>query len=71
MFKLSTTMVIDFAGCWLVEIICKALFADLAPKPIVLRGKERREKRRAEEKVAAAAAIAALTNGSADEKKTQ
>lgn len=70
MFKLSTTMVIDFAGCWLVEIICKALFADLAPKPIVLRGKERREKRRAEEeKAAAAAAALAVTNG--EEKKNQ
>lgn len=49
MFKLTTTMIVDFAGCWLVEIICKALFADLAPKPIVLKGRERREKRRLEQ----------------------
>lgn len=60
-------MVIDFAGCWLVEIICKALFADLAPKPIVLRGRERREKRRAEEE-RLAAIDAAQT---AEEKKIQ
>lgn len=43
-------MILDFGGCWLVEVLCKALFADLAPKPIVLKGRERREKRRAEQK---------------------
>ncbi len=42
-------MVLDFGGCWLVEVLCKALFADLAPKPIILQGRERREKRRAEQ----------------------
>jgi cation-transporting ATPase 13A1 len=42
-------MIGDFAGCWLVEVACKWLFADLAPKPIVTRGRERREARRAEE----------------------
>lgn len=42
-------MIVDFAGCYVIEIICKALFADLAPKAIVLKGRERREKRRAEE----------------------
>ena len=42
-------MIADFAGCWLIEILCKALFADLEPKPLVTRGRERREKRRAEE----------------------
>lgn len=42
-------MIGDFVGCWLVEIACKWLFADLAPKPIVTRGRERREARRAEE----------------------
>jgi manganese-transporting P-type ATPase len=49
MSKLTITMIVDFAGCYIIEIICKALFADLAPKPIVLKGRERREKRRAEE----------------------
>lgn len=42
-------MIADFAGCWLVEVLCKALFADLEPKKLVTRGRERREKRRAEE----------------------
>ena len=42
-------MLIDFIGCWLVEIICKHFFADLKPKPLITRGRERREKRRAEE----------------------
>jgi hypothetical protein len=39
-------MVIDFAGCYVVEVICKYLFADLEPKPMVTRGRERREARR-------------------------
>jgi len=40
-------MVADFVGCWLIEVGCKYLFADLAPKPFVTRGRERREQRRA------------------------
>ena len=63
MIKLTSTMIIDFAGCYIIEIICKALFADLAPKSIVIKGRERREKRRAEE------AKAAHANGT--EKKIQ
>ena len=42
-------MIGDLIGCWLIEIVCKYLFADLAPKPIVTRGRERREARRAAE----------------------
>jgi manganese-transporting P-type ATPase len=42
-------MLADFAGSWLVEIICKYFFADLEPKPLVTRGRERREARRAKE----------------------
>ena len=42
-------MIIDLAGCWVIEVVCKYLFADLEPKPMVTRGRERREKRRAEE----------------------
>jgi hypothetical protein len=30
--SLTFVMAADFIGCWLVEILCKALFADLAPK---------------------------------------
>jgi cation-transporting ATPase 13A1 len=40
-------MVIDFAGCFIIETACKALFADLEPKPLITRGSERRVKRRA------------------------
>ncbi|PVF98731.1 putative calcium-transporting ATPase [Serendipita vermifera] len=47
--KLTSVMIADFIGCWLVEVICKKLFADLAPKSIVTRGRERREARRAAE----------------------
>lgn len=42
-------MALDFIGCYFIEVTCKNLFADLAPKPLVTRGRERREKRRAEE----------------------
>jgi len=51
MFKLKLTlsMMIDFAGCYLIEVICKFLFADLEPKHLVTRGSERRVARRLEE----------------------
>ena len=42
-------MLLDFAGCWIVEKTCKYLFADLEPKEMITRGRERRSKRRQEE----------------------
>ncbi|KAF9070693.1 hypothetical protein BDP27DRAFT_583143 [Rhodocollybia butyracea] len=48
-FKLTSSMIIDLAGCWIIENVCKYLFADLEPKPMVTSGRERREKRRAEQ----------------------
>ena len=42
-------MVVDFVGCFIIEQVCKRLFASLEPKPMITRGRERREKRRAEE----------------------
>lgn len=42
-------MVVDFAGCWIIEKVCKHMFADLEPKSMITRGRERREKRRLEE----------------------
>ena len=50
--RLTASMVIDFIGCWVIESVCKYLFADLEPKSIVTRGRERREKRRASEELA-------------------
>jgi cation-transporting ATPase 13A1 len=44
-------MVIDFIGCWAIENVCKYLFADLEPKSMVTRGRERRERRRATEEL--------------------
>ncbi|CAE6501450.1 unnamed protein product [Rhizoctonia solani] len=52
-FRLTLTMVLDFAGCWVVEYGCKYLFADLEPKSLVTRGQERRQARRAIEEKAA------------------
>ncbi|WRT66585.1 uncharacterized protein IL334_003544 [Kwoniella shivajii] len=48
-FKLTTSMVLDFVGCWAIEKSCKVLFASLEPAEMVTRGRERREKRRLEE----------------------
>jgi len=66
--KLITSMVLDFGGCFLIEVITKYLFADLEPKPFVTKGIERRLKRRAEEAAAERARMAGLENG--NEKKT-
>ncbi|KAI0746432.1 endoplasmic reticulum Ca-transporting P-type ATPase [Daedaleopsis nitida] len=52
--KLTLTMVGDFVGCYVIEKVCKRLFATLEPKPMITRGRERREKRRAEEEKKAA-----------------
>ncbi|KAI0300122.1 endoplasmic reticulum Ca-transporting P-type ATPase [Multifurca ochricompacta] len=49
--RLTASMIIDFIGCWVIEKVCKHLFADLEPKPIVTRGRERRERRRAAEEL--------------------
>ncbi|KAF8066823.1 endoplasmic reticulum Ca-transporting P-type ATPase [Lyophyllum atratum] len=66
--RLTAAMVIDFVGCWVIEKVCKYLFADLEPKPMVTRGRERREARRAIEEAAAAEATVEL---SLTEKKAQ
>jgi cation-transporting ATPase 13A1 len=39
-------MIVDFMGCWVIEVTCKYLFADLEPKAMVTKGRERREQRR-------------------------
>ncbi|TCD66868.1 hypothetical protein EIP91_000766 [Steccherinum ochraceum] len=44
--KLTATMAIDFLGCWVVEVSCKYLFAELEPKKMVTAGRHRREQRR-------------------------
>ncbi|KDQ55430.1 hypothetical protein JAAARDRAFT_208707 [Jaapia argillacea MUCL 33604] len=50
--RLTIVMIADFAGCFVIEVVCKHLFADLEPKAMVTRGRERREKRREVERVA-------------------
>jgi cation-transporting ATPase 13A1 len=42
-------MTVDFVGCWVVEVLCKHFFADLEPKKMITKGKERREQRRLQE----------------------
>jgi hypothetical protein len=67
-------MLIDFAGCFVVEKGCKLLFAELEPMEMVTRGRERREARRREEERVKANAIPGenvLTEKSLGEKKVQ
>ncbi|KAI5478803.1 cation-transporting ATPase 4 [Pseudohyphozyma bogoriensis] len=47
--RMCITMILDYGGAWLADIVLKALFADNKPKEMVTRGVERREARRAEE----------------------
>lgn len=49
MIRLTASMAVDFVGCYVIESSCKYLFAELEPKPMITRGRERREKRRAEQ----------------------
>jgi cation-transporting ATPase 13A1 len=39
-------MILDFVGCWVFEVVCKYLFANLEPKAMITKGRERREARR-------------------------
>jgi hypothetical protein len=45
-FRLTLIMAADFAGCWIIEVFSKYFFADLEPKEMITRGRDRREKRR-------------------------
>ncbi|KAH9916115.1 ATPase [Epithele typhae] len=48
--RLTASMTVDFVGCFVIEhAVCKRLFANLEPKPMITKGWERRERRRAEE----------------------
>jgi cation-transporting ATPase 13A1 len=55
-FKVTITavMALDFAGCWVVEKVLKALFSDYRPKDIAVRRPDQleRERQRAEEEQA-------------------
>ncbi|KAG6371009.1 hypothetical protein JVT61DRAFT_10730 [Boletus reticuloceps] len=42
-------MVVDIAGCWVIEMVCKYMFADLEPKPLIMHGQEQREQRQKEQ----------------------
>jgi manganese-transporting P-type ATPase len=53
---LTSIMVADYAGCWVVEKVLKFLFSDYRPKDIAIRRKdqlEREETRRAQEEIEA------------------
>ena len=46
---LTLMMVLDYVGCWFIENICKYLFANLEPRALITKGRERRDQRRLEE----------------------
>lgn len=47
--KLTMMMILDYVGCWFIENACKYLFANLEPRALITKGRERRDKRRLEE----------------------
>lgn len=51
---MSAVMVLDFAGCWVIEKVLKALFSDYRPKDIAVRRPDQfeRERKRAEDEQA-------------------
>ncbi|EPQ51606.1 endoplasmic reticulum Ca-transporting P-type ATPase [Gloeophyllum trabeum ATCC 11539] len=65
--RLTAAIIIDFIGSWLLEVVCRSLFADLEPKKMITRGWERRAKRRQEEELLK---LQTAANGEA-EKKSQ
>ena len=63
-------MIFDFAGCYIIEKVCKTLFASLEPAELVTRGRERREARRLiEEKEEREKLASGVTT--AEDRKTQ
>lgn len=54
--KLTLVMIADFALCYVVQKVCKNLFASLEAPELVTRGRERRDARRAKELQTAEAA---------------
>ena len=49
-------MIIDFIGCYIIEVVCKSLFANLELRHMITKGSERRQARRLAEKQALDAA---------------
>lgn len=53
-FKMTCVMILDYAGCWVTEIVFKYLFSDLKARDIAIRRPDqiaREEKRKAEEQL--------------------
>lgn len=73
---LTTLMIVDYMGCWLVEYVFKALFSDLKPKDIAIRRPEQverddRRRKEAAEKLEAERVKAAEEKRAAAEKQMQ
>lgn len=50
--KMTSVMIIDYVGCWIIEVVLKRLFSDFRPRDIALRRPdqlERENQRKAEE----------------------
>ena len=53
--RITAVMIVDYAGCWLIENLLKRLFSDFRPKDIAVRRPDqirREEERREREKQA-------------------
>lgn len=45
-FTMTSIMILDYAGCWVVEVILKRLFSDFRPRDIAIRRPEQNERER-------------------------
>ncbi|GAA5974104.1 hypothetical protein JCM11641_003436 [Rhodosporidiobolus odoratus] len=45
-WRMCAAMVLDYGGAWVADVVLKYFFADNQPKPLITRGRERREARR-------------------------
>lgn len=43
---MTTVMILDYAGCWVIEVVLKRLFSDFRPRDIALRRPEQNERER-------------------------
>ena len=71
---MTTIMIADFAGCYLIEMVLKHAFSDFRPKDIAVRRSDQiqaEEARVAKEAAAVAAAAAAAEKEGGEEKEAK
>ncbi|KAI0829581.1 hypothetical protein F5Y06DRAFT_210967 [Hypoxylon sp. FL0890] len=52
---MTTIMIVDYVGCWLIEVVLKRLFSDFRPRDIAVRRPEQNERERVRKEAESAA----------------